>query len=166
MRPFSACLRNELSAGIARPPNLGLYEMRNLLYNSLYYKMGGVDVNCLKCGREITEEEVFCEYCLQDAEEFPVDPNTAIYLPRREKTEAPKKPVRKRTVPLDEQVKALRKRARTLTILLLLCGAMLIAAVYPTLAYLTEERYRPGQNYTPMVTIPPSPTVSTTETTP
>lgn len=113
-------------------------------------------MTCMKCGRETAEEEVFCEECLAEAAEYPIDPNAVVIIPRRDAAEPVKKTVRRRTVPLDEQVKSLKKRVRWLTVSLILCIALLLGAVYPVIGFFTSERYRPGQNYTPIVTTPPT----------
>lgn len=41
-------------------------------------------MNCLRCGKEIENEQVFCETCLADMEQQPVKPGTPIHLPRRD----------------------------------------------------------------------------------
>jgi hypothetical protein len=38
-------------------------------------------MNCIRCGREIEEPNVFCEECLQEMEKQPVNPGTPIQLP-------------------------------------------------------------------------------------
>lgn len=41
-------------------------------------------MNCIRCGREIEAEQVFCAECLEDMERHPVKPGTPIQLPVRE----------------------------------------------------------------------------------
>ena len=51
-------------------------------------------MTCMKCGKKLGKSQVFCDECLAKMEQVPVDPNTAVTLPKRE--EAPvtkKKPV-------------------------------------------------------------------------
>ena len=40
-------------------------------------------MNCVKCGREIPEDQVFCEICLTEMENYPVKPGTAVHIPPR-----------------------------------------------------------------------------------
>lgn len=42
-------------------------------------------MNCMRCGRETSENEIFCDECLQDMQRHPVDPTTPVILPNREK---------------------------------------------------------------------------------
>ena len=115
-------------------------------------------MNCLKCGREIPEDQLFCEGCLEIAEQYPVKPNTAVLLPPHRDTPSPVKkaaPKRRQTVTVEEK---LQKTQRTLTrvlILWLLTLALLITAMYPAAKYLLGETFRlPGQNYSTISTIP------------
>lgn len=41
-------------------------------------------MNCMRCGREIEEMDVFCAECLADMERHPVKSGTPIQLPVRE----------------------------------------------------------------------------------
>ena len=38
---------------------------------------------CLRCGREIEEDQVFCPQCESDMEKHPVKPNTVVTIPER-----------------------------------------------------------------------------------
>lgn len=40
-------------------------------------------MNCLRCGKETEENQVFCKECLEDMERHPVKPGTPIQLPNR-----------------------------------------------------------------------------------
>ena len=42
-------------------------------------------MNCMKCGREIGENRVFCDLCLADMEKYPIKPGIAIQLHPRGK---------------------------------------------------------------------------------
>lgn len=90
-------------------------------------------MNCVKCGREITEERVFCDECLRGMEDYPVKPGTAVHIPKRDPAEELKKPQpRRRPVrTLSEQVLRLKKKVLRLRILavvlLLICGALCFA---------------------------------------
>lgn len=129
---------------------MGLYEPDFLLYNTHYKKMGGVAMNCMKCGREVETEQVFCEDCLLDMEKYPVAPGTAVQLPLHRDTSAARKQAPRRRKPsLEEQVKTLKKRTRILAIALTVTALLLLAAAYPAVNFfLRNYHLRPGQNYT------------------
>lgn len=105
---------------------------------------------CLKCGREIEENQVFCPDCVDDMEKYPVKPGTAIQLPRRTETSLQKKShARRRTPPTqEEQIRSLRKALRVFIIIWLVTLALLAATIYPTVEYLlAKDVLLPGQNY-------------------
>lgn len=116
-------------------------------------------MNCLKCGRAISEDEVFCVDCQLDAQRYPVDPNTAVYIPRRKAPEAPKKAVRRKAVTPEDQIRILRRRLHSVTVLLILLLALMLVMIYPIFSQMTAKHYQKGQNYSPMVTVPSSATV-------
>ena len=104
---------------------------------------------CLKCGRDTVDDHVFCVSCQHAMEKHPVKPGTAVNLPKRNGNAA-KKPVhRKRTVPLDEQILALRKTLRR-TRLLVVILAIVLAMATALLVHEVSEIDLPaiGQNYT------------------
>lgn len=117
-------------------------------------------MNCMKCGRETTAEQVFCDDCRLEMEKYPVKPGTVVLLPRRREYVAPKKASKRHAIPLEEQVRILKNRARWLLILLLVCVALILAMVYPSVQYLMEDHFKIGQNYTSITT-----TTAPTETT-
>ncbi len=136
-----------------------------MLYNKEIKIEGGAAVNCMKCGREIEESQVFCPECLEEMEKYPVKPGTVVQLPRMTNYPAPKKPPqRKKTAPpLEEQVRTLRKWARTLALALVLVLTLLIGGGYLAIRYYVEEQNKviPGQNYSSDV----KPTISTSDIT-
>lgn len=40
-------------------------------------------MSCMRCGKEINENQVFCDECLADMDRHPVKPGTPIQLPQR-----------------------------------------------------------------------------------
>lgn len=107
-------------------------------------------MNCMKCGREIDTEQVFCEVCLADMEKYPVKPGTAVQLPRRPEPSGGKKTRSRRrsAFSAEEQVKQLKKRVRLLAALLVITLGLLAALGYFFTRHLMEEdRLLPGQNY-------------------
>lgn len=136
-----------------------------MLYNKETIKRGGVAMNCMKCGREIEESQVFCPDCLADMEKYPVKPGTVVQLPRTSAYQPVKKPPQRRKAapPLEEQVRTLRKWARMLALALVLAIILLVGVGYVAVRqYLEmENRVLPGQNYSSEVT----PTTSTSDQT-
>lgn len=105
-------------------------------------------MGCIKCGRETVSEQVFCPECCAEMEKYPVRPGTVVQLPNRKHLTTTKKHTKKRSTPLEEQVKMLTKRCRTLTILLIVVIAIVIALMVPAAEHLTEGHFKVGQNYT------------------
>ena len=82
-------------------------------------------MNCIKCGREVDCEGVFCAECLAEMERHPVKPGTVVLLPPRRSEQTPKKQTRKRrTLTPEEQVRRLKRRCRIMAVLLVLTLAI------------------------------------------
>ena len=112
-------------------------------------KKGGVTVQCMKCGQDVENGNVFCQVCLEDMKKYPVRPGTVVQLPKHQEAQ-PRRPMPKRKQPstLEEQVKTLRKWARALCAALAVTLALLALTGYLLLrAYRVEEKLLPGQNY-------------------
>ena len=87
---------------------------------------------CMKCGRDTTEEHIFCDSCLEIMDRYPVRSDVAISLPHRDTDQAFRRPSRKRSLSPEEQVVHLRKSLRRIKafaaivfLLLGLAGALL-----------------------------------------
>ena len=107
-------------------------------------------MNCMKCGREIGENQVFCDHCLEIMAKYPVKPGIAVQLPSKKSTPVLKKvhPRRRQAVPPEEQVKVLKKRLRRMVMIWLLTLVLLAATLYPTVEYFLGKTFpQPGQNY-------------------
>ena len=106
-------------------------------------------MNCMKCGRDIQEGQVFCIDCLKDMEKYPVRPGTMIHLPKRPayppiRRAAPKR----KAVSLEEIVKRQRKIIRRLSIALILALAAAALLAIPAAVHLMEtDEFVIGQNY-------------------
>lgn len=107
-------------------------------------------MNCLKCGREIEEDNSFCPVCLGEMEKHPVSPNTVVVLPSRrgvpvKKAASP----RRRTLSQQELLQKYRRRCRRLAIANAAL-AVLLAVVIGLFSWLYSRRKTPprGQNYT------------------
>ena len=87
-------------------------------------------MNCLRCARETSGQQVFCDACLDDMACHPVKSDTPIYLPVRKVSVAPKNKRRHRRERTAEEIlPILRKRIRVLTALVVILAMMLAAAV-------------------------------------
>ena len=112
-------------------------------------------MNCLKCGREIEEGQVFCNDCLVQMAKYPVKPGTAVQLPSRGSAAAAKKVHARRRgkTALEEQLKV---RVRVLSVLLAVCVVLLIVLSVVTLRYMSTNRLLPGQNYSAVTATTPT----------
>lgn len=105
-------------------------------------------MNCMRCGREIQEGQVFCPECLAEMEKYPVKPDTPVRLPRRPDPSL-RRPVRKKGTPEEEQIRILKKRVRFLLWLLAIAVIIIICLTIPAVRHLLEDSIAllPGQNY-------------------
>ena len=119
-------------------------------------------MNCMRCGREVTSGNVFCEDCLTEAGKYPVNPDTPVHLPRRVEAAAAKKQPKKKVLTPEEQVKLLKPRLKWLALwsVIATLAAMLLA--YPAILYLKEDHFDIGQNYKSFTTAATDPTEITT----
>ena len=112
-------------------------------------------MNCLRCGNEIPEGQMFCEGCREFMEKDPVPEDAVVLIPRRENPE--RRVNRKGSLSTDEKLELSQrkvKRLRALTILLLLLLGFSIGSN----AYLLEKNRKPavGQNYSTVTSTTPS----------
>ena len=115
-------------------------------------------MNCMKCGREIEEDQAFCPYCLVDMESYPVKPGTVILLPNQQvQTTAPKKTViqHKPQLPPEEQLPVLKRKLWALRALSVLLILLLTVLGYITSRIITELDIQRllGQNYSTVETV-------------
>jgi uncharacterized membrane protein len=135
-----------------------LYEQGKVVYNIAIVYSEVRDVNCLKCGREIEEGQVFCNDCLVQMAKYPVKPGTAVQLPSRGSSAAAKKVHARRRgkTALEEQLKALKARVRVLSVLLAVCVVLLVVLSVVMLRYMSANRLLPGQNYSAVTATTPT----------
>ena len=70
-------------------------------------------MNCIKCGVNVPDNQVFCEECLAEMEKYPVKPDITVTLPQRKEIAVSKKKSRRqRTIPPEEQLRRLKSRLR------------------------------------------------------
>lgn len=109
-------------------------------------------MNCMKCGVEIPENQVFCQHCLSVMEEYPIKPDTHIHLPKREEPAAPaKRPSKKkRTLTPEEQISVLHTKVLRLRLVAVVLAFFLCAVSAFLGLKLYEQMQAPvtGLNYT------------------
>ena len=120
-------------------------------------------MNCIKCGKEVNEDGVFCVDCLLEMAKYPVDPGTVVLLPRRWESSVQKKQVKRHIPPPEELIATLRKKVLILTLLLLACITAIILMFEPTMHYVRDEHFEIGQNYSSVTPSPASATPAPTE---
>ena len=114
-------------------------------------------MNCMKCGTEIPEGQVFCDHCLSVMDRYPVKPDAHIHLPKRVTASDPaKRPVKKKRAPsAEEQVVSLRMKVLRLRLLAVIL-AFFLCVTGSFLALTLYQQYTTpatGRNYTIDVTM-------------
>lgn len=106
-------------------------------------------MNCLKCGKDTSGTQVFCEECLEDMAACPVKSGTAIHLPVRPATpEKPAPRVRERTP--SEVIHNLQVLIRWLAAALAVLSVLLCATAGFLIHTLEKQAQEDmiGRNYT------------------
>ena len=82
---------------------------------------------CLKCGKELLDDQVFCEECLAGMEQEPVPINAPVVIPAQpvQKLSAFRRPV----INPDEEVKRLQRFNQNLILALVLLFTLVILLV-------------------------------------
>ena len=107
-------------------------------------------MNCMRCGIEIEDGQVFCENCLADMKRHPVKPETRIQLPSRPAPEAVKKQAPRKRVPTpEERIYRLRKVITWLSVALVTALLFLGFSLYLLMDMVSEKPQQEniGQNY-------------------
>ena len=96
-------------------------------------------MNCLKCGKETKENQVFCPHCLDVMKDYPIKSDTPVHLPSR----TPKPPSRRRKfkhriMSAEEQLQHSKKAVRSLLALVLLLT--LVVVYWVLLLHTPSER--------------------------
>lgn len=104
---------------------------------------------CMKCGKEIKENQVFCDACLVVMDKYPVKSGTHIQIPLRPVSTAGKPVSRRRSLTPEEQVQRLRRSVKHLAIALV-CS-ILVLCLTVTMLVRTIATYQEsasiGKNY-------------------
>lgn len=105
-------------------------------------------MNCMKCGRETENEQVFCQDCLAVMEKYPVKPGIVIHLPRREDAVTKKQPAAHLVRTPEEQVLRQRSIIRWLTFALVVLVLAFGLAAGLALYLLDQRDLQLGQELT------------------
>lgn len=107
-------------------------------------------MKCLRCGKEIKDQNVFCQNCLNAMEAYPVKPDTHFYLPSHTVRSVPKKNRRKkRVLSSGEQLTLARHTVRGLTVAVIVLSLLLVGAAALLIHdWLTPTDLDIGRNYT------------------
>lgn len=110
-------------------------------------------MKCMKCGREIDADRVFCTDCLVDMEKYPVKPGITVQLPKRSPVPLPRKGHFRPILTPEEQIRRLRKQVHRLTIALAVVLFLLSALAFFLGFHMeSHSQLRPGQNYSSVTT--------------
>lgn len=109
-------------------------------------------MNCMKCGVEIQEGQVFCDHCLEGMAQHPVKPDAHVHLPKRSLTpDLAKKPAKKKRNQTPEEIisglkrRILRLRLVMVVLIFLLC---VISGLFAINLYQQYTAPNTGRNYT------------------
>lgn len=109
-------------------------------------------MQCMKCGREISGGQVFCQECLEEMEKYPVDPDVVVTLPSASGTakaqQSAKHPRQRTKKTAEEKARRLERWLRITCWSLVVSVSLLVGAGGLIYSLLTEEeKPLPGQNY-------------------
>ena len=105
-------------------------------------------MNCIKCGRDVDPDQMFCDSCREEMEKYPVKPDTVVLIPTRSAGSGVKKQHQRRQTP-EEQIAALEKKCRRLAAALLVSLQLLLgmSVVAGISVYELDVHRWLGQNY-------------------
>jgi len=119
--------------------------MKKLVYNKLNCKKGAWAVNCMKCGREISEGQAFCQECLEIMDQYPVRPGTYVRIPPRKNYEDAKQPRRKKELTPEECIAQLQNKVHWLSIIAVaLLATSILLGLFVLRDFLTPEEEQPS----------------------
>lgn len=102
-------------------------------------------MNCLKCGKETSKNQVFCPECLADMDNYPVRPDAPVQIPLRKEKE-PVKTSRRKVLSSKELLRRQQKQLRlqSFVIFLLFCIVCLLGVL---LLLSLRAEYRSGLHF-------------------
>lgn len=94
---------------------------------------------CMKCGKEVSDSNVFCDECLTDMERYPVKPGTPVLLPNRPKEVVIRKRNTRRAKKPEDQISTLKNWITFLCIFSCLLMAALTLSILLNLRLLGNQ---------------------------
>ena len=117
-------------------------------------------MSCMKCGKEVSAGQVFCDDCLLEMEKYPVKPGTPVLLPNRSATPVVHKHrfYRRQRKP-EEQLSSYKN---WITFFCIFCSVLVMALTLSIMLNLhllgnKDINLLPGQNYKPSQTVDTTP---------
>ena len=112
-------------------------------------------MRCMKCGREISDDQAFCANCLELMAQHPVKPDVVVQLPLRKDPALKKHIPRKKTRSAEEQLLRLKKGNRWLcfVVCLLALLSLMLGIMSTYLIHLVKVQKTIGQNYSTIETL-------------
>ena len=107
---------------------------------------------CMKCGREVEDNNVFCRSCREIMDKYPVAPGTVVTFPQK-KRNAVRKPMPKKEPAPEEQIRRLNKRVRWLAFSLVcvtLALTLSLIAMVGLVQQINGQEDDVGSNYSTM----------------
>ena len=124
-------------------------------------------MQCLKCGKETEENQVFCNSCLESMEQYPVKCTAPVHLPERKSEQIPKKiPKKKWMFSVEEQIGHLKATIRRLVIAVVILSLIIVlgAGFTARVLYEIHTQRLTGKNYavetTPSASVTSVPSVT------
>ena len=108
-------------------------------------------MNCMKCGREVAEGQVFCSECMENMEQEPIKMNTPVLIP----TQPPRNASSRRPVfNPEEEVKWLENLNKNLCLVVLMLGVtVLLLLIYVFNQEVLQAVEELGRNYNVIETV-------------
>ena len=115
-------------------------------------------MTCMKCGKEVSGSNVFCDACLADMEQYPVKPGTPVLLPTRPKEVVVHKRSARRAKKPEEQISTLKNWITFLCVFSCLLMAALTISILLNLQLLGNKDIEilPKQNFRTVETTAPN----------
>lgn len=109
-------------------------------------------MNCLKCGNQIPDTQIFCDSCLQEMEKYPVAPDTPVQLPEQSSKEVSRRPAKRRRRVLEPEEKISRQKKVIQALSWVIAVLVLAAGIFAGLVCwkihkMNEKKPDIGQNY-------------------
>lgn len=108
-------------------------------------------MECMKCGRETSGGEIFCQDCLAQMEKYPVSINAPVVIHKREDVQ--RKASHKKTLKPEEQITRLSRTVLHLRRLVLVFAALFVLTAGILVYVLSSHSDDPemGSNYSTVI---------------